>query len=170
MRTITIPRTSFVVVFCALFVDSIGASQRQLSTECTFRNGTLGNKCVGWNACADGPDITKIGCGSCIGDYSCSDMSSVVTVGEESCIGYDACVFGKSDDRANYVCIQMKMTHTNIYLIKVGFQLEMSGTIPAVEIILAICSLVSRVKLYYVYCVQNYFSLIICKIMLLFYE
>ena len=61
----------------------------------------------------------------------------------------------------------MKMTSTNINLIKVGM---MSGTIPAVEIVLAHFSLVSRVELYNVYCVQNYCSLIICKIMLLFYE
>jgi hypothetical protein len=61
----------------------------------------------------------------------------------------------------------MKMTSTNIiwYLIKVK---KKSGTNPAVEIILAICSLVSLVKC--VTCVlQNYCSLIICKIMLLFY-
>ena len=57
--------------------------------------------------------------------------------------------------------------HTNIYLIKVDI---MSGTITAVAQMLAISSLVSRVKLYNVYCVQNYCSLIICKIMLLFYE
>jgi hypothetical protein len=44
-------------------------------------------------------------------------MSSDITVGEESCIGSSACLFGKSDDRAHNVCIQMKMTSTNIYLI-----------------------------------------------------
>ena len=93
--------------------------ERQLSTACTFRNGTLGTKCVGNLACY-GPAITKIGCGSCIGNYSCFGMSSVITVGEESCIGIEACYFGKSDDRAHNVCIQMKMTRTNIYLIKVG--------------------------------------------------
>ena len=43
-------------------------------------------------------------------------MSSVI-VGEESCIGSSACVYGKSYDRAHNVCIQMKMTSTNIYLI-----------------------------------------------------
>ena len=116
----TIPRTSFVVVFCALFVDNIVASQRQLSTACTFSNGTLGTKCVGDNACTFGPDITKIGCGSCIGTSSCVYMSSKITVGEESCIGELSCYVGKSDDRAHNVCIQMKMTRTNIYLIKVG--------------------------------------------------
>ena len=97
-------------------------------------------------------------------------MSSVITVGEESCIGEYACYVGKSDDRAHNVCIQMIMTSTHIYLIKVGFQLEMSVTIPAVAFMLAYCSLVSLVKLCNVYCVQNYCSLIICKIMLLFYE
>jgi hypothetical protein len=39
----------------------------------------------------------------------------------------------------------MKMTRTHIYLIKVEIML---GTNPAVEIVLVICSLVSRVKLY----------------------
>ena len=86
------------------------------TTECTFLNGTAGNKCVGDYACSNGANITKIGCGSCIGTKSCFDMSSVITsVGEESCIGYYACVRGKSDDRAHNVCIQMKMTRTNIY-------------------------------------------------------
>ena len=70
--------------------------ERQLSTACTFRNGTLGTKCVGDYACYNGPDITKISCGSCIGAYSCFQMSSVITVGEESCIGSSACIFGKS--------------------------------------------------------------------------
>ena len=141
---ITTLHTSFVAVFGALFVDIV-SSQRQLSTACTFSNGTAGNKCVGNNACTFGPDIAKIGCGSCIGEQSCSGMKSVVTVGEESCIGYGACGNGKSDDRAHNVCIQIKMTRTNIYLIKVK---KMSGTIPAVASQLAIGSLVSRVKLY----------------------
>jgi hypothetical protein len=70
---------------------------RPLSTECTFRNGTRGNKCVGSKACDNGPDITKISCGSCIGDYSCYDMSSVI-VGEESCIGTEACYRGESSE------------------------------------------------------------------------
>ena len=78
--------------------------ERQLSTACTFRNGTRGNKCVGYLACADGPNITKISCGSCIGDYSCLRMRSFTTVGEESCIGQNACADGKSDDRAHNVC------------------------------------------------------------------
>jgi hypothetical protein len=116
--------------------------ERQLSTACTFRNGTAGTKCVGSNACG-GANIAKIGCGSCIGDYSCYDMSSDITVGEESCIGSIACAYGKSDDRAHYVCFEMTRTH--IYLIKVEI---MSVTIPAVEIILVVGILVSRVKLY----------------------
>ena len=102
----TIPRTSFVVVFCALFVDNIVASQRQLSTECTFSNGTLGTKCVGTDACGGyywGPDITNIGCGSCIGDYSCDEVSPFTTVGEESCIGYQACAYGKSIEYIMFV-------------------------------------------------------------------
>ena len=102
MRTITI----------VAFIVDIVASQQ--STTCTFRNGTLGNKCVGSYACFDVEDITKISCGSCIGDYSCFGMSSDITVGEESCIGSSACLFGKSDDRAHNVCIQMKMTSTKI--------------------------------------------------------
>jgi hypothetical protein len=82
--------------------------ERQLSTACTFRNGTAGTKCVGSNAC-DNTNIANIGCGgcigdfACIGDYSCSGMSSDITVGEESCIGFIACAYGKSDDRAHYV-------------------------------------------------------------------
>ena len=98
--------------------------ERQLSTACTFRNGTAGTKCVGFGACDNSTNIAKIGCGGCIGDYSCSGMSSDITVGEESCIGSSACLFGKSDDRAHNVCIQMKMTRTHIYLIKVGFKLK----------------------------------------------
>jgi hypothetical protein len=141
--------------------------ERQLSTACTFSNGTPGTKCVGSNACGGIPNIANIGCGSCIGNYSCFRMSFTSTVGERSCIGQTACAYGKSDDRAHNVCIQMIMTSTHIYLIKVE---KMSGTIPAVEIILVLGILVSRVKLYNVYCVQNFGSLIICKIMLLFYE
>jgi len=80
--------------------------------ECTFRNGTLGTKCVGLNACSY-TDITKIDCGSCIGEKSCYDMIPVI-VGEESCIGENACAYGKSDDRAHNVCIQMIMTSTYI--------------------------------------------------------
>ena len=136
MRTITIPHTSFVVVFCAFIVDIVASQQ---STTCTFRNGTLGNKCVGPYACFDVEDITKISCGSCIGDQSCRGVSPFTTVGEESCIGYQACVNGKPD-RAHYVCFEM--TRTNIYLIKVEI---MSGTIPAVEIVLAIVLLVSQI-------------------------
>jgi hypothetical protein len=89
--------------------------ERQLSTACTFRNGTPGTKCVGAYACDGHLDIANIGCGSCIGDKSCNWLlSRDITVGEESCIGYKACLFGKSDDRAHNVCIQMKMTSTNI--------------------------------------------------------
>ena len=97
--------------------------ERQLSTACTFRNGTLGTKCVGDQACGYGPGITKIGCGSCIGGKSCAGLNIInllYTVGEESCIGGKACYYGKSDRAHYYVCIQMKMTRTNIYLIKVG--------------------------------------------------
>jgi hypothetical protein len=122
------------------------------STECTFHNGTLGTKCDGSQACNNGENIniTKIGCGSCIGEKSCYYMSPVITtVGEESCIGYRACSFGKSDDRAHNVCIQMKTTSTHNYLIKVEVkqQREVSGTIPAGATKLAISSLVSLVKL-----------------------
>ena len=142
---ITTLHTSFVAVFGALFVDIV-SSQRQLSTACTFSNGTLGTKCVGDNACGYGPDIAKIGCGSCIGMNSCIYMSSKLTVGEESCIGEYACYVGKSDDRAHNVCIQMKMTRTNIYLIKVGMMAgTKSGTIPAVAIMLALSLLVSQI-------------------------
>ena len=63
------------------------------------------------------------------------------------------------------------MTSSNIHLIKVEIMSgTKSGTVPAVAHLLAKFSLVSRVKLYNVYCVQNKCSLIICKIMLLFYE
>jgi hypothetical protein len=89
--------------------------ERQLSTACTFSNGTLGTKCVGDQACFFGPNIAKIGCGSCIGGFSCQYMKPEITVGERSCIGSSACNRGKSDDRAHNVCIQMKMTRTNIY-------------------------------------------------------
>ena len=120
--------------------------ERQLSTACTFRNGTAGTKCVGTKACDNGTNITKISCGSCIGYQSCIGMSSVITVGEESCIGEYACYVGKSDDRAHNVCIQMKMTRTNIYLIKVGMMAgTKSGTIPAVAIMLALSLLVSQI-------------------------
>ena len=88
--------------------------------ECTFRNGTSGTKCDGqsapWSACPYYIDTTKIGCGSCIGQESCYGIKS--SVGEESCIGVYACFDGKSD-RAHYVCIQIKMTCTNIFLIQV---------------------------------------------------
>ena len=73
--------------------------ERQLSTACTFRNGTAGMKCVGSGACYN-TNIAKIGCGGCIGDLACYKMSSGFTVGEESCIGRFACYTGESDDRA----------------------------------------------------------------------
>ena len=79
---ITIPHTSFVVVFGAFIVNIVAA--RQFSTACTFRNGTSGTKCVGLKACDRGTNIAIIGCGSCIGDYSCYEVSPFTTVGEES--------------------------------------------------------------------------------------
>jgi len=87
--------------------------ERQLSTACTFRNGTAGTKCVGEYACGNFPNIANIGCGSCIGYFSCYGVKDI-TVGEESCIGENACYYGKSDDRAHNVCIQMIMTSTYI--------------------------------------------------------
>jgi hypothetical protein len=133
--------------------------------QCTFRNGTAGTKCDGGFACSVNADFTKIGCGSCIGVESCYGNSIKSSVGEESCIGDFACVYGKSD-RAHYVCIQMKMTRTNVYLIQVEIQVDLLGTILAMAKMLAQRLLVSCAKLYNynMYFVQNYYSLMLCKI------
>jgi hypothetical protein len=84
-------KTSSIGGRCMNLKGEVIEAHRQL-TDCTFANGTDGNKCVGDNACT-GADESKIGCGSCYGTKSCYQPIGDVTIGENSCHDYVACMY-----------------------------------------------------------------------------
>ena len=62
----------------------------------------LCEKCVGYRACLNIGDQSKIGCGSCIGKLACMDLATDATISANSCVGERACLYGSGELRIEY--------------------------------------------------------------------